>query len=165
MKYLCMSLFYSTFSIYFPHSNQANCEVLLVLLLAGLYLDLTLFLRVLKSDISKGIRLCEQHFISGFCLCEVGQGHAARLIPMRLHLNSLHMVIGLLWGFIHVLEHDWTFGHAFPGQRADLQPFHCELLVRIIEGSLVCLGEEWSAPLISLEMQARYLSDVRHALW
>ena len=60
------------FAVYFPHSNQANSEVLLVLLLAGLYLDLTLLLRVLKSDISKGIRLCEQHFISGFCLGEVG---------------------------------------------------------------------------------------------
>ena len=120
MKYLCMSLFYSTLAIYSPHSNQANSEVLLVLLLAGLYLDLTLLFRVLKGDISKGISLCEQHFISGFCLGEVGQGHAARLIPMRLHLNSLHMVIGLLWGFIHVLEHDWTFGHAFPRQRADL---------------------------------------------
>ena len=160
-----MSLFYSTFAIYFPHSNQANSEVLLVLLLAGLYLDLTLFLRVLKSDISKGISLCEQHFISGFCLGEVGQGHAARLIPVRLHLNSLHMVIGLLWGFIHVLEHDWTISHALPGQRADLQPFHCELLVRIIESSLVLFGEEWAAPLIALEMQARYLFDVRHALW
>ena len=136
-----------------------------MLLLACLYLNFTLLFRVLKFDISKSISLSEQHCVSGFCLGEVGQGHAARLVPVRLNLNSLHMVKGLLWGFIHVLEHDWTFGHAFPGQRADLQPFHSELLVRIIEGSLVLFGEEWAAPLIALEMQASYLFDVRHALW
>lgn len=155
--------FCSMFAIYSPHSHQANSEVFLVLFLASLYLDLTLLLRVLKCDISKGISLSEQHLISGFCLGEVGQGHAARLIPVRLHLNGLHNVVALLWSFVHLGRYDGAISHFLPRQCTNLQTFHCELLVRIIESSLVLLREEWSALLITLELQARYSFDVRHA--
>ena len=153
------------FAVYFPHSNQANSEVLLVLLLACLNLDFTLLFSVLKFDISKGISLSEQHCVSGFCFGEVGQGHAARLVSGSLHLNSLHMVVGLIWGLVQVLHNDGALSHFLPRQRMALKTFHNELLVCVIESSLVLLGEQWAALLIAPELQARYLFDVRHALW
>ena len=74
------------------------------------------------------------------------------------------MVVGLIWGLVQVLHNDGALSHFLPGQRMALKTFHNELLVCVIESSLVLLGEQWAALLIALELQARYLFDVRHAL-
>ena len=89
------------YSTIFSLSNQANSEVFLVLFLACLYLDLTLFLRVLKVHICEGVSRREQHLISGLCLGEIGEGHTSWLVPMRFHFDGLHVVVALLGGFVH----------------------------------------------------------------